>query len=61
MVEVVNFIGIVAILFLLISIAFSSVDTLPVAYFLVLGLSWWFIYWCFMTYDFAINISWVGG
>ena len=60
MVEVVNFVGIVVILFLLISIMFSAVDILPVAL-IMLGLSLWFMYWCLITYDFAINISWVGG
>ena len=60
MVEVVNFVGIVVILFLLISIMFSAVDILPVAL-IMLVLSLWFMYWCLITYDFAINISWVGG
>ena len=60
MVEVVNFVGIVVILFLLISIMFSAVDILPVAL-IMLGLSLWFMYWCLITYDFAINTSWVGG
>ena len=60
MVELLNFVGIVVILFLLISIMFSAADMLPVAL-IMLGLSWWFLYWCLTTYDFAINISWVGG
>ena len=60
MVKLLNFVGIVVIPFLLISIMFSAVDIPPVAL-IMLGLSWWFLYWCFMTYDFAINISWVGG
>ena len=60
MVEVVNFVGIVVILLLLILMVFSADYTPPVTL-MMLGLSWWFIYWCLTTYDFAINTSWVGG
>ena len=63
MVEVVNFVGLVVILFLLISIMFSAVDMPPVAL-IILGLSWWFIYWCFKTYDFEnclrVLSAWLG-
>lgn len=56
MVEVVNFVGIVVILLLLILMVFSA-DYIPPVTLIMLGLSWWFIYWCLTTYDFAIKIS----
>ena len=61
MVEVVNFVGIVVIVFLITVGSAILEESYQILSLFGNLITFFFLLWCLTTYDFAINISWVGG